>query len=116
MEETSPKKILIAEDEQPVRLVLKRTLSQNYIILEAGDGEAAVDIARRENPDIILMDVLMPKVDGYTACHAIKKDPATRMIPVAVARPRSWNRGSAVIPDEPPDTLRRPLYLPATAA
>ena len=78
------KKILIADDEQSIRLLVRRLLSQNYIVLEASDGEEAIDIARRENPDLILMDIMMPKVDGYTACHQITKDQATKAIPVVM--------------------------------
>ncbi len=78
------KKILIADDEQSIRLLVRRLLSQNYIVLEASDGEEAIDIARREKPDLILMDIMMPKVDGYTACYQIKKDQATKAIPVVM--------------------------------
>jgi len=78
------KKILIADDEQSVRELVKRLLSQNHIVLEAGDGEEAIEIARREEPDLILMDIMMPKVDGYTACYQIKQDQATKAIPVVM--------------------------------
>jgi len=78
------KKILIADDEPSIRLLVSDLLGKDYIILEASDGEEAVDIARRENPDLILMDILMPRVDGYTACHQIKQDEATKAIPVVM--------------------------------
>ena len=78
------RKILIADDEQTIRLLVKRLLSQNYIVLEASDGEEAIDIARRQNPDLILMDIMMPGVDGYTACHQITKGQATKAIPVVM--------------------------------
>ena len=78
------KKILIADDEQTVRSLVKRFLSHNYIVLEANDGAVAVDMARTQKPDLILMDIMMPRVDGYTACHQIKKDEATRTIPVVM--------------------------------
>ena len=78
------KKILIADDEQSIRLLVRRLLSQNYIVLEASDGEEAIDIARRENPDLILMDIMMPGVDGYTPCHQITKGQATKAIPVVM--------------------------------
>jgi len=78
------KKILIADDEQSIRLLVRRLLSQNYIVLEASDGEEAIDIARSQKPDLILMDIMMPKVDGYTACHQITKDQATKAIPVVM--------------------------------
>jgi len=76
------KKILIADDELCVRQLVKSALGTDYIVLEASDGEEAVNIARTEKPDFILMDILMPQADGYTACHKIKKDKATREIPV----------------------------------
>ena len=76
--------MLIVDDEQSIRLLVRRLLSQNYIVLEASDGEEAIDIARRENPDLILMDIMMPKVDGYTACHQITKGQATKAIPVVM--------------------------------
>lgn len=75
-------KILIADDEPSVRLLVKRLLIKNYIVLEASNGEEAVNIARTEQPDLILMDILMPKIDGYTACYMIKTDEATKDIPV----------------------------------
>ena len=78
------KKILIADDEQTVRSLVKRLLSQNYVVLEAKDGEEAIDIARSQKPGLILMDIMMPRVDGYTACHQIKQDQATKAIPVVM--------------------------------
>ena len=78
------KKILIADDEQSVRELVKRLLSQNYIVLEACDGEEAIEIAHGEEPDLILLDIMMPKVDGYTACYQIKQGQATKAIPVVM--------------------------------
>jgi len=84
MDETNQKKILIADDEISVRFLLKRLLRRNYNVLEAINGEEVVDMARGEKPDIILMDIMMPKVDGYTACYTIKKDPLTKVIPIVM--------------------------------
>ncbi len=78
------RKILIADDEQFIRLLVKRLLSQNYIVLEASDGEEAIDIARSQKPDLILMDIMMPGVDGYIPCHQITKGQATKAIPVVM--------------------------------
>lgn len=77
-------KILIADDEPSVRLLVKKLLSDNYIVLEASNGEEAVSVTRTEKPDLILMDILMPKMDGYTACYAIKTDEVTKGIPVVM--------------------------------
>jgi CheY-like chemotaxis protein len=57
-------------------------LSKDFIVLEAEDGRQAIDIACTQKPDLILMDIMMPRVDGYTACSAIKNDPTTKSIPV----------------------------------
>ena len=74
------KTVLIADDEENVRQLVRKVLSEDYIVLEAENGEVAVDIARTHKPDLILMDVIMPKLDGYAACHAIKTDKATKGI------------------------------------
>jgi len=74
----------MADDEPTMRLLVRKMLDKDYIVLEATNGEEAVDIAKGQKPDIILMDIMMPKMDGYTACSGIKADPATRMIPVVM--------------------------------
>ena len=78
------KKILIADDEGTVRLVVEKMLDKDYIVLEATNGEEAVRIAKAEQPDLILMDLIMPKMDGYTACSEIKADQSTKGIPVVI--------------------------------
>ena len=78
------KRILIADDEVNIRLLVSSMLSKDYIVLKASDGEEAINIARNQKPDFILMDIMMPKVDGYTACNAIKKDPVTKATPVVM--------------------------------
>ena len=76
--------VLIADDEQPIRSLVRRLLGDRYIVLEAADGEAAVDMARRYEPALILMDILMPKMSGYAALRAIKTNPVTKGIPVVM--------------------------------
>jgi len=78
------KRILIADDETVVRLIVRRILDRDYIVLEATNGEEAVEIAKGQKPDLILMDLIMPKMDGYTACSEIKADQATKGIPVVI--------------------------------
>lgn len=78
------KRILIVDDEPNIRLLVATILGGNYDVTEAKDGREAVDIASREMPDLILMDIMMPNVDGYTACTAIKANPETRLIPVVM--------------------------------
>jgi CheY-like chemotaxis protein len=78
------KKILIADDETGIRLTLGRALDKDYVVLEATNGEEAVEIAKGQKPDLILMDLIMPKMDGYAACSQIKADQATKGIPVVI--------------------------------
>jgi len=78
------KKILIADDEKSIRLTVGRLLSNDYFVLEAADGAEAVEISKGQKPDLILMDLLMPKMDGYTACAQIKADEETKGIPVVI--------------------------------
>lgn len=78
------RKILVVDDEQNIRLVLKGMLGGQYIVLEASDGQEAIDIACSQKPDLIFMDLFMPGTDGYTACHRIKTDKATKGIPVVI--------------------------------
>ena len=81
-QDDNKKKVLIVDDEPNVRRLLHSILSKSFIVIEAEDGRQAVDVANAQKPDVILMDMMMPKMDGLTACHLIKKDPATKTIPV----------------------------------
>jgi CheY-like chemotaxis protein len=79
------KVILIVEDD-PKSMKLTRDLLKvsGYITIEATDGEQGVELAKAKKPDLILMDIMMPKMDGYNACRAIKTDEATMKIPVVM--------------------------------
>jgi len=76
------RKILVVDDEPNVRRLLRTLLKKRFTVVEAEDGAQAVEIAAVEKPDLILMDIMMPKMDGYTSCYALKKKPATSSIPV----------------------------------
>jgi len=76
-------KILIIEDEKDIRQLLIYTLQYAGFTVTAGrDGEDAVRLAEEEMPDVILMDVRMPRLDGYEACKLIKTNEKTAHIPV----------------------------------
>ena len=77
------KVILIVEDD-PMNLKLIRDLLQirGYTILEATDGKQSVDMARANMPDLILMDIQMPVMDGFEAISILKADPVTKNIPI----------------------------------
>jgi two-component system response regulator VicR len=82
MDPVDKRKILIVDDEPNVRRLLRTLLKKNFNVIEAEDGGQAIDIASTENPDLILMDIMMPKMDGYTSCYALKQRPTTRSIPI----------------------------------
>ena len=67
------KKVLIADDDEAIRLLVKSIVSNYYVVLEAADGEEAVDMAQMHKPDLILMDILMPVKDGYQGAPGDKK-------------------------------------------
>ena len=72
------KRILIVEDEEDVLELLCATFDdlEDYRILCARDGEEALRIARAYNPDVILLDIQLPKINGYEVCKSVKSDPA----------------------------------------
>lgn len=76
-------KILIADDERDIRDLISFTLRfANHDVLTARDGEEALHLARQEKPDLVLLDVRMPKMTGYEACQQIKQDPAIGDTPI----------------------------------
>ena len=79
-------KVILIVDDDPKDLKLIRDLLRlsGYKTIEATGGEQGIELAKSKKPDLILMDILMPEVDGYTACREIKMDKATKAIPVVM--------------------------------
>ncbi len=76
------RRILVVEDVELNRDLLVQLLEDEYEVLTAADGAAGVELARRERPDLILMDLSLPVVDGWEATRRLKAEEATRAIPV----------------------------------
>ena len=75
--------ILVVDDQEDLRGVLRDLLTgSGYTVIEAADGEAGVTKAKSDHPDLILMDIQMPVIDGYEATRRIKADPALKPTPV----------------------------------
>ena len=77
------KRILVVDDQEDLRGVLRDLLTgSGYTVIEAADGEAGVAKAKSDRPDLILMDIQMPVIDGYEATRRIKVDPNLKAIPI----------------------------------
>jgi CheY-like chemotaxis protein len=78
-----PMRILIVDDEEEVRASMREYLESNgFAITEAADGEEALAKAFTEKPDLLLLDLRLPKVDGYQVCQTLKGNPITSVIPI----------------------------------
>ena len=78
-------KVLIADDSPVLVTALRKLLEQSgYEVVAAMDGLEAVQRFYQENPDLVLLDIQMPKLPGYVVCRLIKEDPASRHIPVLI--------------------------------
>lgn len=84
--------ILLADDDAGVRAYLAGELVQDYQVVEAIDGVQAVENAQRWQPDLILLDYMMPEMDGLEVCQALRDDPQTRMIPIMLLTARADER------------------------
>ncbi len=79
------KKILVVDDEEPIYAYLQRKLSKlGYSVYTAADGEEALSQVSSERPDIILLDVKLPKLNGIEVCKRIKSNTETKHIPVII--------------------------------
>jgi DNA-binding response OmpR family regulator len=83
------KTILLADDEAHLRTLVRTTLNNpEYCILEAADGTAALDLAREQHPDLLVLDWMMPGINGIEVAKALRQDPATAHIPIIMLSAR----------------------------
>lgn len=77
------KRILIVDDEEDILNVLKfRLEANNYEVLTASDGQEGLNKARTERPDLLILDLMLPKLDGYKVCRMLKFDESYKAIPI----------------------------------
>lgn len=87
------KKILVIEDEPEFRMAVRMRLEANgYEVIEAEDGVVGLDMARNKNPDLILLDIMLPKMDGYKVARLLKSDEKYRKIPIIVLTARTQQK------------------------
>jgi PAS domain S-box-containing protein len=85
----SSNRILFADDNADLRQYVQRLLSQTYEVQLAADGEAALRMARENPPDLVLADIMMPRLDGFGLLQALRTDPCTRNVPVILLSARA---------------------------
>ncbi len=84
------KTVLVADDESMIRQLVRATLRGRPLrVLEAASGPETLALARRERPDLVLLDVGLPELDGYAVCRALKTDPVTAGIKVVMLTARA---------------------------
>lgn len=84
------KKVLICDDDPAILRVLQVNLEiEGYDVYIAHHGEEAVELAMAHHPDLVILDIMMPRLDGYEACEAIKSNSATADIPVVFLSARA---------------------------
>jgi two-component system alkaline phosphatase synthesis response regulator PhoP len=89
---SSKGKILVVDDEIYIVHILDFSLGmEGYEVVTALDGEQALEKLKSDRPDLIVLDIMMPKLDGYEVCKAIKSDPETRQIPVILLSAKGRN-------------------------
>jgi len=85
-----PKKILITEDSPTVLAIAKETLEKGgYTVVTAVDGQDAMDKTKKERPDLIILDLMLPKIDGYKVCAMLKFNKEYQNIPVIILTARA---------------------------
>jgi len=89
---------ILAVDDEPhiLKLVSFSLAAKGFDVLEASDGLSALEVAEAEQPDLILLDVMMPALDGYEACRRLKANPKTAHIPVVMLSAKSQKAEQAV--------------------
>lgn len=87
-------RILIVDDTPDARRLVRRILQSqgDYNLLEAGDGQEALRLARQELPDLVILDLMMPEIDGFAVLDSLKTDPTTETIPVIVVTAKELTR------------------------
>ena len=84
------RRVLLADDDPGLRRLIGTTLgTEDFDLLQADDGEQALQIARQQHPELVLLDVNMPKLDGFEVCRHLKSEPETSGIKVVMLTARS---------------------------
>lgn len=99
IKENREKKLILVVDDEPhmIRLLRLNLEPEGYEVLEAGDGEEAYDVTLKKMPDVVLLDVIVPKRSGIEVCKAIKHNPETAKVPVILISARGEGMRKAAL-------------------
>jgi DNA-binding response OmpR family regulator len=104
-------KVLVVDDEFEIRDLLSRFLTEEgYEVIVAPNGDEALELAETENPEVILLDIKMPGIDGIEICKRLKAKEKTRFIPVIMAT-ALWDTYSEAIESGAEDFVTKPFNL-----
>ena len=104
-------KVLVVDDELEIRDLLSRFLTEEgYEVILASNGKEAIELAERENPQVILLDIMMPGIDGIETCKRLKAEEKTRFIPVIMAT-AFWDTYAEAIEAGAEDFVTKPFNL-----
>jgi two-component system alkaline phosphatase synthesis response regulator PhoP len=107
----SARKVLVVDDEKLILITTKLVLeSAGCEVFTAGDGMTAIEVAKSEKPDLILLDIMMPGIDGWETLQLLKDESTTEPIPVIVFTAREHSRGKQLAQDmSAVDYLQKPF-------
>ena len=113
MRTKSKQRILVVEDEASIQRTLKRNLQAGgYEVFVADNGRLALEEARQQHPDLILLDIVMPGMDGYAVCQRLRADTATRLLPVVMITASSEAEKVKAIEAGADDFISKPINQP----
>src|SRR3712207_5310836 len=90
-----PRKVLVCDNEPALRVLVRATLGDAYTVVEARDGAEAVELLKREQPDVVLLDLMMPKKTGLEVLAEIARDRPRPRVVTLTARTRAADRAAA---------------------
>jgi PleD family two-component response regulator len=88
----SEKKILLVDDAETILMMERMILGKSYEVITAKDGDQALAAAKTEKPDLIILDIVMPNMDGFEVCRRIRSEESTKSIPVIMVTTKGDSR------------------------
>jgi CheY-like chemotaxis protein len=108
-------RILLVDDSKSLRMATQRVLERaGYEVIGAADGKQAIVAARSQNPDLVLLDLLLPGTGGLQVLEQLKQDPATAEIPVVILSGLSQKNGQKLIAAGAEDYLEKNVVMPSS--